>query len=60
MFTLHKRQDFSHELVLTVAGTGCVVGDGARGIGRGRVWKGFERQTGKFKFDNRESNIFLY
>lgn len=46
--------------MLTVAGTGRVVGDGARGIGRGHVGKGFESQAGKFEFDNRESNIFLY
>lgn len=46
--------------MLTVTGTGRVVGDGGRGIGRGHVWKGFESQAGKFKFDNRESNIFLH
>lgn len=45
--------------MLIVAGTGRVVGDGARGIGRGRVWKGFESQAGKFEFDNKQSNIFL-
>lgn len=43
-----------------MAGTGCVVGDGATKVGRGHIRKGFESPAGKFEFDNREPNIFLH
>lgn len=60
LFRLRQEHAQRHTRVLSVAGTGHVVADGASRVSRSHVWKGFESQAGKFESGSREPSIFLY